>query len=445
VPGDDVSAIGQIRRVFTLRHDDLLRDAAYRRLFLSILVSGIGGQVSLLALPLTAATLLSATPTQMGILTACETAPFAVLALPTGVWLDRVRKLPVYVAGELALALALLSVTVAHMTGVLAMTWLYVVAFMIGTVQVVSGSAAQIVLTQVVPRERLVDAHAKNSLASAGADVAGPGLAGALIKAVGAPAALVVNAVLLFASVAVLRTLPIKESLPPRSTAGFVQELLQGLRFVRRTPLLVEMAFVVGAWHVLHNAALVVQILFATRTLGLQAQDVGLSYIGLGVGTVFASVVGRRLSARIGPGPSMLLGVFMTSLAWLLGAIAEPGLLGVALFTMMLGCFGFGAVILFINFLSMRQAKTPAPLLGRMTLTMRWLIVLPAGPGALLGGFLGDTFGLRASLAFAGIGGLVVTLVAVLLTRIRQVRHLPTPDDDALTVGAEAAVTPMLP
>jgi hypothetical protein len=80
-----------------------------------------------------------------------------------------------------------------------------------------------------------------------------------------------------------------------------------------------------------------------------------------------------------------------------------------------------------------------------MTLTMRWLIVLPAGPGALLGGFLGDTFGLRASLAFAGIGGLVVTLVAVLLTRIRQVRHLPTPDDDALTVGAEAAVTPMLP
>lgn len=440
-----MNALDHFRRVFSLRANDLLRDPAYRRLFISILVSGIGGQVSLLALPLTAATLLSATPTQMGVLTACETAPFAVLALPTGVWLDRVRKLPVYVAGELVLAVALLSVPLAHLAGLLTMAWLFVVAFVIGSVQVVSGSAAQIVLTQVVPRERLVDAHARNSLANSGAEVAGPGLAGALIKAVGAPVALVVNAVLLFASVGILRGLKIHEALPERSRAGFVQELLQGLRFVRRTPLLVEMACVVGAWHVFHNAALAMQVLFATRTLGLQAQDVGLASMGLGVGTVVASVIGRRLSARIGPGPSLLLGVGITAFGWLLGAFAMPGVVGVVLFTLMLTCFGFGAVVLFINFLSMRQAKTPQPLLGRMTLTMRWLIVLPAGPGALLGGFLGDIFGLRWALAFAGVGGLILTILAVLLTRIRHVRHLPTPDDAAALVGAEAAVTPILP
>ena len=53
----------------------------------------------------------------------------------------------------------------------------------LGTVYTVAGSAAQIVLTQVVARERLVEAHAKNALASSGAEVAGPGIAGALIKA----------------------------------------------------------------------------------------------------------------------------------------------------------------------------------------------------------------------------------------------------------------------
>jgi MFS family permease len=68
----------------------------------SILTSSFGNQVMMLALPLTAAVLLQATPTQMGLLTAIELLPFLLLSLPAGVWLDRVRKLPVYVVGECA-------------------------------------------------------------------------------------------------------------------------------------------------------------------------------------------------------------------------------------------------------------------------------------------------------------------------------------------------------
>ena len=61
--------------------DDLLRDLAYRRLWTSILISSFGGQVTMLALPLTAAVLLHASPTQMGLLTAMEIAALrAVLA-----------------------------------------------------------------------------------------------------------------------------------------------------------------------------------------------------------------------------------------------------------------------------------------------------------------------------------------------------------------------------
>ena len=79
---------------------DLLRDRAYRRLWTSIVISSFGGQVTMLALPLTAAVLLHATPTQMGLLSAVEILPFVLLSLPAGVWLDRVKKLPVYVAGD---------------------------------------------------------------------------------------------------------------------------------------------------------------------------------------------------------------------------------------------------------------------------------------------------------------------------------------------------------
>ena len=98
---------------FTLPERDLLRDATYRRLFASILISSFGGQVTMLALPLTGAVLLHASPTQMGWLTTMEILPFVLFSLPSGVWLDRVRKLPVYVAGELLIGVTVTTVPLA--------------------------------------------------------------------------------------------------------------------------------------------------------------------------------------------------------------------------------------------------------------------------------------------------------------------------------------------
>ncbi len=211
---------------------DLLRDATYRRLWTSILISSFGGQITMLALPLTAAVLLQATPSQMGILTAMELAPFVLLSLPTGVWLDRVRKLPVYVIGEGLIALILASVPLVWYLDRLSMSFLYGVAFAIGCVFVTAGTAAQIVLTQVVPRERLVEAHAKNALASSGAEVAGPGVAGALIKLVGAPLALLADALLLLGSVWILRGLRVRENRISSEETHFWRDLKEGMRFV---------------------------------------------------------------------------------------------------------------------------------------------------------------------------------------------------------------------
>lgn len=114
-------------KFFALPPGDLLRDAVYRRLWSSILISSLGGQITMLALPLTAAVLLQASPTQMGWLQAMEILPFVLFSLPAGVLLDRVRKLPVYIAGESLLALAVASVPLAAWLGHLGMGWLYVV------------------------------------------------------------------------------------------------------------------------------------------------------------------------------------------------------------------------------------------------------------------------------------------------------------------------------
>jgi hypothetical protein len=134
------------------------------------------------------------------------------------------------------------------------------------------------------------------------------------------------------------------------------------------------------------------------------------------------------------------VGYAIVGSGWLLAAAAPAGPLGVAAFALMMVLFAGGAVFIFINFLALRQAVTPEPLLGRMTSTMRWLTLLAAGPGALLGGWLGEHLGLRWALAFAGGVSLLLVLVAWRLPLIRSLKRLPEPERPTDWLGLETDV-----
>ena len=120
-----------------------------------------------------------------------------------------------------------------------------------------------------------------------------------------------------------------------------------------------------------------------------------------------------------------MAGFAVCGIGWLMQAAMPANAFGVAGFALMLFMFGAGAVFLFINFLALRQAVTPEPLLGRMTSTMRWLILIPALPGALLGGYLGEHIGLRVSLGVGGVGALLLALAGWKLTMLASQRELP--------------------
>jgi predicted MFS family arabinose efflux permease len=77
-----------------------------------------------------------------------------------------------------------------------------------------------------------------------------------------------------------------------------------------------------------------------------------------------------------------------------------------------------------------------------MTSTMRWLSLLAAAPGALLGGWLGEHVGLRAALLFAGVVSLVLVAVAWRMPLIRNLKHLPEPERESEWLGLEADVRP---
>jgi hypothetical protein len=119
------------------------------------------------------------------------------------------------------------------------------------------------------------------------------------------------------------------------------------------------------------------------------------------------------------------MGIAITSIGWITLLALEKWLPPLALFSWMLICFSWGATLLFVNFLSLRQSFTPTDLLGRMTTTMRWLILLPAGPGAVLGGWMAEHLGMRSSLACAGLGTLMVSLIAYKRPYLKSLKQLP--------------------
>ena len=406
----------------------LFQIPGYRRMWLSILFSNLGGQITLLALPLTAVFLLDASPTQMGLLTAMEIAPFVLLSLPGGVLIDRMQKLPLYIAGEIFMGCTLLLIPLAWALDLLNMPLMYAVSFALGTVYTIAGSASQIVLTQLVGRDKLVEAYSQNAIAGSMAEVLGPGMAGLLIRVLGAPLALVMDALLLIGSVVMLRGIHIHEVVPPRSTwkdRSFKEELMKGVNFVKSQHMLIEMAATVGAWQFFAQLALSVQIIFAVKDLGLDETLVSMSFVALGIGSVLGGMAGPKFSSRYGPGPALIMGVAITSLGWISLLALENYLPSLLLFSWMLLCFSWGATLLFVNFLSLRQAFTPTDLLGRMTTTMRWLILLPAGPGAILGGWMAEHWGMRSSLGAAGAGTLLVAWIAYSRPHLKSLKTLP--------------------
>ena len=416
-----------LQRKFGRALGGLWRRPDFARLWLSMTLTSFGAQVTNLALPLTAAVMLAATPLQMGVLIALETLPFALVSLHAGVMLDRVRKLPVVIAADVGRGVALLAIPVAAFTQTLSIEILYAVGFLCGVQNVVGGAAYQVLIAQMAGRRRLVEANAKITLGETSAALVGPGIAGVLIQALTAPFAIIVDALTFFVSAVMLGRIRAPRDVAQLDGSGSIwREIGEGLTLVWRNRTLWSLAWLAGLWQILHHMQLAVLILFATRELGLSAGAIGLTYMFGGVGCVIAASFAERLSARFGVGPVIVHGLILTALGWqTFGLITGPVWAATLALGLAMLMFDFGAVLYGINYLALRQAITPDRLLGRMTATMRFVTVAGAPLGSLAGGALATVIGLRQTLLVIGLLGLILCGAAVAWSPVR--RHLKLP------------------
>lgn len=426
------------------RFDGLWRHPDFLRLWLAQGISDFGSHITQLALPLTAAVLLHATPMQMGVLGAVEMLPFALFSLYAGVIIDRHRRMPLMLARDIAAALALLLVPLAVWGGWLSMGVLFLVGFLHVTTEVFGGSAHQSYVATLVGRERLVEANSKLMTTASAAQVTAPGLAGLLIQTLTAPIALLCDALSFLVSAFVLTRIRSEEPKPsrPAVTRSVAQDIRAGLSFILNSPLLRALAWQAALWQLLFHMLLALLVLFATRELGLSAGQMGICFMLGGIGSLVAALGAERLGERFGVGPMIATGMACTSLSWLgFALIPADAASPMVWFSLVEALLAFGATLFSIHYLAARAALTPDALLGRMIASMRFLTVTPAPLGALSGGALGTVLGLRSALlVIALLGGLLVVVVAT-RSPVRHLRHLPKRIEEIGTEHADRSAT----
>jgi MFS family permease len=422
----------------------LLRHPDFLKLWTAETVSVFGTSITQLAIPVIAATSLEVSPFEFGMLTMLEMLPFILLSLPAGVWVDRLRRRPILIAGDIGRAVAIASIPVAFYFDVLTIWQLYVVGFTVGCFTVFFDVAYQSYLPSVVERDQLVDGNSKLEITRSAAQILGPGMAGLLIGALKAPFAMVVDSASYVVSAVFLfwirrpepPVVPHDEERhgPKPSMRG---EMAAGLRYVGGHHWLRSIAATTGISNLFNSLGGAILVLYLIDERGLGPEAIGFAFSLGAVGVLAAALSTTRLTSRAGVGRMLVGSSLGFSVSNLFLAFAPDALVWYGLATStFLG--GFASVAWNINQVSLRQAITPPRMQGRMNATMRFIVWGTMPVGAILGSALAEVIGLQPTIVVAALGGLV-SFVPVTLSSARHITTMPAPVEEATPEPAAGA------
>jgi MFS family permease len=406
----------------------------FRTLWAARTVSMMGGKVTLFAIPFTAAITLRASPMQVAVLTAAGFLPWMLCGVAAGVYIDRFRRRAIMIGSDYARAVLLLLVPGAYVLDVLSFALLVTVAALLGVLDVVSHAASLAYLPTVVTTEELPAANSALAVSTSVSDVAGPGLAGALIDVLTAPIALVADAISFVVSAVLLeRIKTVEPPLPAPDRHDFRAEATEGLAFLWRHPVLRTFVCAAAVSNLGASMNGAVVVLFAVDVLHLSAGEFGLTAVFFGIGGVLAGAASGRLTRRFGAGPVIVGSSLTMGVGGVLSAFAGGSLALVwAALSIAYLLRGGGLTTFVAVSTSLRQALIPNHLRGRAMASASTVMMGVNPVGALLGGVLATWFGLRGAMLAAGVL-LTVATGWLLRSPMRTLRALGDADEAELS------------
>lgn len=389
---------------------------AFARLAWSNLLAQSAEQLGLAAVPLVAVLALGAGAGETGLLAAAQTLPFLLLSLPLSLLADRMPRRVLMSAAEWVRAAALLALPVLAVAGLVSVPALAVLGFLAATGTAAYSVAAPSLVPALVPRALLAAANGRLELVRSLAFAAGPALGGVLVAWTGASPAFLLAGLLSAGAALLLRGLaePPRPPAPPRPV---LHDLREGAAFAWGNPLLRPILLTAVAWNLSWFVLQGVCAAYAVGTLHLSAAEVGGTLAAYGAGMV----VGAALALPFGR--VILLGLAVSVLAALvmLASVRWPGAVLPALSFFL---FGAGPILWTIAQTTLRQAVTPAALLGRVS-AMVTMATFGARPlGGALAALVGGVWGPVPCIALAA-AGFAVQAGVILLSPVPRLARLP--------------------
>ena len=414
----------------------------FRQLWVGDALGQFGAQLAMLALPIYAVSTLHATAWQMGALTAAETAAFLVIGLPTGAWVDRMRKRPALIVADLVRAAVLVTVAATALTGHGSMPLLYVAGFVMSVATAFFDVSHQSYVPGLVGLERIVEGNSKLQATQSVAAVVAPAVGGALLRVIIAPALLTVTAVTYLGSAVAIWRIRHEEALPAREDRRPLRtEIAEGLAFVLRQPLLRRIVACTSIGNLAGAVSGALTVIYALRVLGLDEATLGAVYSASAIGGIAGAVLADRVARWVGEGRTVALSALAWTPALALTPLALPlsGTVPAAVTLIVGGIGGTFCVVLYnVAQVSFRQRLCPPALLGRMNASVRFIVWGTLPLGGLLGGFLGTHLGVLPTL-WVAVGVSFLATLPVVLSPLVRMRDLPGRPDGATdaVVGAQ--------
>jgi len=355
---------------------------------------------------------LTGSPFMLGLVAAAQFTPILVFGLFGGIVADSLPKRPTLIATQTAsmgLAFLLAFLTLTHTVQV----WqVLVIALALGFANAVDMPTRQAFVIEMVGREDVGNAVALNSAIFNGARIIGPAVAGLAIGVFDIGVAFLLNGLSFIAVIVGLLAMRPSELNParrvalPRTARAVVDNLAEGLRYVRDTPLVLLAVGVVGLVSTVALNFGVVIPAFARDVLGTGASGYGFLMAAAGIGSLLAALF---IAFRGRPDPRVIVG----------GAIVL-GTLEVALgFTrsmpLALACmFGTGAGSISMAAMANTtiQLNVPDNLRGRVLAVYATVFAGSTPIGGLAFGALADAAGVAVSIAVGGAIAVAVGVVA---------------------------------
>ena len=391
-----------------------LRSRDFRLLFSAYGVSVLGSEVTVLAIPLAAAVLLGATPWQMGLLTAAGTAPYVGFSLVVGAWVDRLRRRrPLMVAADLVAATALVTVPVAWALGLLTIAQLVVVELVLGIARVTFRPTFSTHLPDVVPDEALTRASSRLRAAEAGAMLSGPGIGAALVQVLGAPVAVIADALSFIASAILVGRVRAPERVGhvPSQRRRLASEIAEGMVCLFRDGRLRAIAMAAASVNFFGLMIFALLVVYLVRAHDFSPMMIATVTIAGGVGSLVGALLAPHVSDRIGSGRTILLASAIFSFGMLAFPLADgPRWLVLTVLVANEVVVGIGIMLFDVTIGALVITRAPRDLLGRVNSSLSTVTQGVKAVGALTGGTLATLIGMRPALWVAALGATTTVL-----------------------------------